>query len=312
VSFILDALRKSEARRRMGESPDIHNGVRDNTLPPRKRRVGPMLVVAGLVVVGFFAVAGLFYLNQDRVLGQLAQWADRGGEIEPAVVEHEVDTATRPEHRETAGRVESPDSYLPRERIVSDPAEIDAELARMTARGEQDVAEDDSIAEPPAPVIDRRGPAAMQPRTSVVAEAPEGGRTRPQVNREQEKELQRQLEQQREQVRQRAWPTEPVPETSARDTPSQVAATPADAQPWRPGGAEYVRAWELPLSVRRNMPELKLTIHVFAAEEHSRFVLVNGQRFVIGEMISDGVRLVDIRREGAVVDYRDYRFLLEP
>jgi hypothetical protein len=29
-------------------------------------------------------------------------------------------------------------------------------------------------------------------------------------------------------------------------------------------------------------------------------------------MITDQVQLVDIRREGAVVDFRDYRFLLEP
>jgi general secretion pathway protein B len=84
------------------------------------------------------------------------------------------------------------------------------------------------------------------------------------------------------------------------------------AEPWSPGGPEYVRVWELPLSIRRNLPELKLSIHVFAAEEDHRFVLVNGERFMTGEMITDSVRLVDIRREGAVVDFRDYRFLLEP
>jgi hypothetical protein len=28
--------------------------------------------------------------------------------------------------------------------------------------------------------------------------------------------------------------------------------------------------------------------------------------------LSGGARLVDIRREGAIVDYREHRFLLEP
>ncbi len=314
MSFILDALRKSEARRRMGESPDIRNGFPDNTLHLRKRRLGPMLVAAALVVGGLFAVAAVLYVNQDRVLSQLAQRTDRSDDANPAV-EPGTESATGGVS-ERVTQIDTPESYLPRERIVSDPDEIDAELARMAARGEQqDTADGESAAETPAPVVDRRGPAALQPRTAVVAPAPEGGRARPQVNPEQEKELKRQMEQaqQRAQARQQARPVEPVEPKAIEDASSQVAAAaPAAVQPWRPGGAEYIRAWELPLSVRRDMPELKLTIHVFSVEEHNRFVLVNGQRFVIGEMISEGVRLVDIRREGAIVDYRDYRFLLEP
>lgn len=77
------------------------------------------------------------------------------------------------------------------------------------------------------------------------------------------------------------------------------------------GVAEYVRAWELPLSVRRSLPELNLTIHVYSPNEPERFVLINGERRVAGDEI-DGARIVDIRREGAIVDFRSHRFLLEP
>jgi len=66
------------------------------------------------------------------------------------------------------------------------------------------------------------------------------------------------------------------------------------------------------LSVRRSLPDLKLSIHVFSAEEDGRFVLINGERYVPGDQLSDGARLVDIRREGAIVDFREHRFLLEP
>ncbi len=73
-----------------------------------------------------------------------------------------------------------------------------------------------------------------------------------------------------------------------------------------------MRAWELPLSIRRNLPALNLSIHVFSEQAEERFVLINGVRYIIGDELPEGARLVDIRREGAIVDYRDYRFLLEP
>ena len=77
------------------------------------------------------------------------------------------------------------------------------------------------------------------------------------------------------------------------------------------GVAEYVQSWELPLSVRRNLPELYLSIHVFSPNEAERFVLINGERYRSGDSIGE-VEIVGINRDGAIVDFRSHRFLLAP
>jgi hypothetical protein len=105
-----------------------------------------------------------------------------------------------------------------------------------------------------------------------------------------------------------AVPTEPAAPTEAA---AGIDREP-DSESWSPQAAEYVRVWELPLSIRRNLPELKLNIHVYSEQPRQRFVLVNGERFRTGDTLADGVRLVEIRREGAILDFRDYRFLLDP
>lgn len=118
---------------------------------------------------------------------------------------------------------------------------------------------------------------------------------------------------------------------SRRERPQRPAETPDDAArpdrasgdslpgrepageagPLSEGVAGHLRAWELPLSVRRNLPELDLSIHVFSPVESERFVLINGERYGPGDSIGE-VEIVDISRDGAIVDFRSHRFLLEP
>lgn len=341
MSFILDALRKSDARRRMGETPGLDNGP-----PPgpggrrnvRKRRRLVLLASVALVLT-VVVVATQFSPVTDRI----QQWA--GGE--PASTPPEPVVMALPDAdddpadatgwaRDDIVRDEDEqlgaESALPRERMLEDPDEIDAELRRRLA--EQD-REEQTTEEPPESPVRETPRTAPTPRTSVVAEAPR--RATPQEPPpEQARQQARQQEQQRPRATQRAAvdpddterlerlmrarearlaemgsaPDSPRSGDTAQSRPESSALT--VATPWSPGGPEYVRVWELPLSIRRNLPDLRLSIHVFAVEEDSRFVLVNGERFVSGDMITDSVRLVDIRREGAVVDFRDYRFLLEP
>lgn len=82
------------------------------------------------------------------------------------------------------------------------------------------------------------------------------------------------------------------------------AATPEQSEP---GPVSY---WELPQNVRDSMPELRITVMVYADEPADRFMLLNGQRVVEQETI-EGVKLEEIRRDGAVFRYRNYRFLVK-
>jgi general secretion pathway protein B len=59
-----------------------------------------------------------------------------------------------------------------------------------------------------------------------------------------------------------------------------------------------------------DIPAVALSLHVYDASPTRRFVLVNGQRAVEGETLSDGLRLEEITAQGAVLSWRGSRFLV--
>jgi general secretion pathway protein B len=67
----------------------------------------------------------------------------------------------------------------------------------------------------------------------------------------------------------------------------------------------------LPQNVRDDMPDLHISVLVYAERPEDRFVLINGQRVVEREVVDHGVVLEEIRRNGAVFQYRTYRFMVE-
>ena len=73
----------------------------------------------------------------------------------------------------------------------------------------------------------------------------------------------------------------------------------------------FIRAWELPAAQRAEFPELKVTVHFYSSSPRDRFVLVNGERYGEGQQIEPGVKLVEIRRRGAMIDFSGYRVLIE-
>ena len=64
MSYILDALRKSEQERQRGQVPDIYNPSEKQASPERKRNIWP-LVTAGIVVINL-GVVGYLLLGKDK------------------------------------------------------------------------------------------------------------------------------------------------------------------------------------------------------------------------------------------------------
>ena len=56
---------------------------------------------------------------------------------------------------------------------------------------------------------------------------------------------------------------------------------------------------------------MHVSVLVYAVRPQDRFVLVSGQRLVEKDEIEGGVVLEEIRRDGAVFQYRNYRFLMK-
>jgi general secretion pathway protein B len=58
------------------------------------------------------------------------------------------------------------------------------------------------------------------------------------------------------------------------------------------------------------LPELSVDLHIYAADPAKRAVFINGRRYTQGDSITEGPRVEEITRDGAVLNYRGQRFLL--
>ena len=78
-----------------------------------------------------------------------------------------------------------------------------------------------------------------------------------------------------------------------------------------PHESEPISFWQIPQALRDGLPEFRINVLVYAEKPEDRFLLINGQRLVEKEELTDGVVLDEIRRDGAVFRYRNYRFLVK-
>ena len=101
----------------------------------------------------------------------------------------------------------------------------------------------------------------------------------------------------------------PQPATDAAEPPP--GPTPPSGSSPEPRASGPISYWELPQSVRDGLPELHITVLVYAERPEDRFVLVGGQRMGEGHDVGGGLVLEEIRRDGAVFSYRKYRFLVK-
>lgn len=67
---------------------------------------------------------------------------------------------------------------------------------------------------------------------------------------------------------------------------------------------------DLPPTERAALPPLQVSMHVYAELPGDRFMIVDGARVGEGARIGDRIVLVQIRRDGAVLDIGGRRVLL--
>jgi general secretion pathway protein B len=107
----------------------------------------------------------------------------------------------------------------------------------------------------------------------------------------------------------------PSARSGRKESGSEKASTeePVGAVPekYHPGEPAPIGYWELPDAVRADIPEIKFSVLVYAANSADRFVLINGQRLEEGDTVQPGLEVREIRRDGVIFSYRLYRFLVE-
>ena len=310
MSLILEALKKSESRRRLGEAPDLGTPF---TVTRRRRNPLPLIVILIVVAAGF----GWWYLRTmpppagDNTIASVPAPPARPAAGPNAVSPQQSAqpaartpaTAPAPPARDSAfvqaqSKPDAPALAL----IAKAPGRADGAAAAATAPG--------AVADPQAmPATNRHLPASAAPEAGGKATAnpkppsAPAAAVQPPVTRA-------------------TTPSAPAP------TPAPAPVKPADSNVTAPDPISAVKAssdagaparpadappslplyYELAYGVRKDIPPFALSMHVFAADTGGRFVVVDGERKAEGDTIKEGLVVREIRPDGMVLEFRGQRF----
>jgi general secretion pathway protein B len=279
MSILLDALKKSEEQRQLGKAPSIHSpSAEPGGGAPGAQQWVPLTLIA----VSAIAMAWIGW-QQYRLPAEPAGAASVA----------EVRTGTQAETPVVApagtGRESAAESAAARERATvelaadgSGPPEADA--------GPGDGQQEPTVAGRPQAALRtpvesfRTETKALRNVTVMPPDLQADGQPEPQANRS--------------------------PNTGGAE-PAVAAAAPPRQSRSEPHIAEPISYWELPQGIRDSLPEMHVSVLVYAERPQDRFVLVSGQRMVEKDEYEGGVILEEIRRDGAVFQYQNYRFLVK-
>jgi len=280
MSLILEALKKSEQQRRLGELPTLGSPA---PLARRRRSVLPLLVVLILAALG------------------IGWWLSRTPA--PPVAEAPLADATAPAPQAAPAPVPA----------APPPAAADRSLKPVQPKPAAPAASA-PVAAPvlPMPTTDRPGSAAPLPSMPIA-----GGEGKPHAPPAQPEAESGPLLPKPAPVPAAPAAATPPPAAAnaATDTPAAApapapATTPAAVPPrTRPARPPLPLVWELPYATRKDLPELALTMHVYSEARDERFVVIKGERHGIGDDLGNQVLLRDITPDGMVLEYKGQRFL---
>lgn len=288
MSLILEALRKSEQQRRLGEAPTL------GSPPPlmrRRRSVLPWLAALIVVAVGVGWWLSRGPASAPPPAPAVALAADDQADHRPA--QPAPPARARPG---TQKPLPSPPGDAPDAGLESDIKLIDP--------GNQ--------ADRPGAVLPQTAPTELTrgPRSRPVPEGPSA--TTPASSAQPNARTREPAPATREPVAPPATPDQAQP--AATPSPAQAAPAASPAAPARPAPAPSPATpalptlWELPYAVRKDIPPIVLTLHVYASDPAARFVVIDGERHAEGDTIVDDLILREIRPEGVVLEFHGQRF----
>jgi len=268
MSFILDALRKSDKKRPEGKAPDL--GTEHFVAPSRSSR-------RGLLILGVIALVVM--LNGAIWLW----WASR-----PSLPAH----SPAPTEAQVAKEAEPAVAPPPSGAVKS---QIPADVVSSPAGGSLPAAET-APAVPAFPqeavgrtliVADREDPEPRPAEISVPAAGEDAESAALKV----------------EATEPLAEPVAPpaVPaETFLGEAPAELD----EAE--EPGGVLALR--DLPSSIRSGLPAFSFSLHYYTVDPSQRMVRINGRMLREGQLLQESLLLEEITPAGAIFSHRDLRF----
>jgi len=295
MSYILDALKKSEARRRDGQAPDL-----TQTPPQTARRPGrwPLLLLTVLVVGAGSALGVWLAANRDADSPAMVQDTDAAqgtaAEAQP------TDSAEQPTtHVAIADRVRRAAGKSRAEPAAPDAAALPDDGAVMEPAADVSTTESLAADTPATETLATGDPAAgvvAEPGTDDLVEEP---------------------------------PPQELPETST-ETVADAASPPSPLDELKAQAGEYLEPTgepdvaepepteprpplmhELTWTFRSQLPQLALNVHMYSEDPAQRFVMINMQRYQEGDVMDNsGILVREVVADGVVLHHGGRDFLL--
>lgn len=114
-----------------------------------------------------------------------------------------------------------------------------------------------------------------------------------------------------------AAPDESADAPMTRDQPAVKKPIVAISKPApeRPPASTSIRPTvnlaELPLAIRRVLPDVEITSHIYSSDPSLRMVKIDGVSRHEGDLLSESHRLIGITDSGVILDFQGYRYRLD-
>ncbi|MFK8010729.1 MAG: general secretion pathway protein GspB [Marinicellaceae bacterium] len=73
---------------------------------------------------------------------------------------------------------------------------------------------------------------------------------------------------------------------------------------------EYLYVYQLPFSVRKELPKFTLNIHIYDENPESRVAVINGTKFHVNDYIEEEILVKEIIRDGVLLEFNNQTFLI--
>jgi len=246
VSYILDALRKSDQLRQRGAAPTLQT-VQLSAAEPKAREHWIYALIAALLVAAGIAIGWLQggQSGPEPTAASPASIAGRNPTAEPA---------GRRRNTVAAG--------IPAGAVPAAGASSSKPAPQMSKRIQESAVQSASVSAGSGAVTSLEHRTA--PETSAVPSA--------------------------------------MAPASDRQPAAEADTTSAAAEP------RVMRIGELPDSIRQDIPDMHVSLHLYSTRPGNRFVSIDDQMLQEGAYVSPGLKLEKITPDGMVFSFKGYRF----
>jgi len=285
MSYILDALKKSDNERQKGAVPDLQS---QHTVYPgfgAKQKKKPKAVWIVLLSIIFVAasVTALFLVAPYMPFSLQIIQKDSATAADTITAEQRKKVHTSPSPSPQAPQAAVPEQQTPPQTtdnsMAAKPEQVQQPV-QLPAKADQQQKADTAN----QPVPRAEAPQKATPRQTVEISPPSQPKQQEQPTQLPEAKL------------------EPVTRPPTEEPTSEET----DDTPGSQDSLPYLA--ELPQDVRTSLPELSFAGHTYSAEPSNRMIIVNNQIKREGQWVEKGLLLEQITWDGVVLNYQGLRF----